>query len=196
MRPTKSKGDCSFCFHLSESKILKQIEIVIKGISISKDVLLEISKELKASSDIEHKAKMNEITKVKAEYEKVQIRIKRARDLFLDSQFSKEEYDETILQLTTEKQNLETKLSKLSKADAEFNKSLTTIFELASKSYELFKSSDEGEKRQIIKILFPNLEMNAEKLVFTLQKPFDLFLNLSESPNWLPGHGSNFRPIC
>ncbi len=133
--------------------------------------------------------------KVKVEYEKVQIRIKRARDLFLDSQFSKEEYDETILGLTIEKQNLETKLARLSKADEEFNKSLTTIFELASKAYELFKSSDGEEKRQIIKILFPNLILEGEKLDFTLQKPFDLFVNLGESPNWLPGQGSNLRPI-
>ena len=138
---------------------------------------------------------MNELAKVKVEYEKVQIRIKRARGLFLDSQFSKEEYDETILGLTIEKQNLETKLARLSKANEEFNKLLTTIFELASKVYELFKSSDGEEKRQIIKIFFPNLILEGEKLDFTLQKPFDLFVNLGESLNWLPGQGSNLRPI-
>ena len=40
-------------------------------------------------------------------------------------------------------------------------------------------------------ILFPNLEMNAEKLVFKPRKPFDVFLNLPHRPNWLPGTDSN-----
>ena len=35
-------------------------------------------------------------------------------------------------------------------------------------------------------ILFPNLEMNAEKLVFKPRKPFDVFLNLPHRPNSLP----------
>ena len=195
MRPTKSKGECAFCFHLSEAKILKQIENVIKGISIPNDILIEINKELKASSDIEHKAKINDLAKLKEQYEKVQVRIKRTRDLFLDCQFSKEEYDETILGLTSEKQNLETRLARLSKADEEFNKSMGAIFELASKSHELFKSSDGSEKRRIITILFPNLLLEGEKLVFTLRKPFDMMMNLGEYPNWLPGQGSNLRPI-
>ena len=61
-----------------------------------------------------------------------------------------------------------------------------TIFALASKAHELFKSSELDEKRRIITILFPNLEMNADKLVFTTRKPFDLFLNMQEHPEWLP----------
>ena len=35
-------------------------------------------------------------------------------------------------------------------------------------------------------ILFPNLEMNAEKLVFKPRKPFDVFLSLPHRPNSLP----------
>jgi hypothetical protein len=47
MRPTKSKGDCSYCYHLSESKILSQIEDVLKGMTIPKDILEAINEELK-----------------------------------------------------------------------------------------------------------------------------------------------------
>jgi hypothetical protein len=39
---------------------------------------------------------------------------------------------------------------------------------------------------KITAILFPNLKMNAEKLEFTLRKPFDIFMNFKEYPNWLP----------
>jgi len=64
-------------------------------------------------------------------------------------------------------------LQTLSKADESFNQNISTIFELASKSHELFKSSDIEEKRRIISLLFPNLSMNGEKLVFIMRKAFE-----------------------
>jgi site-specific DNA recombinase len=70
-----------------------------------------------------------------------------------------------------------------------------TIFELASKAHDLFKSSELEEKRRIIALVFPNLEMNAAKLVFTLRKPFDMMMNVSHRKEWLPGKDSNLRPI-
>ena len=99
-----------------------------------------------------------------------------------------------ITGLQAERRNVEVRLQRLTEADDGFNKSLSTIFALASKAHDLFKSSELEEKRRIITILFPNLEMSAEKLVFKSRKPFDVFLNLPQRPNWLPGTGSNRRP--
>jgi site-specific DNA recombinase len=76
-------------------------------------------------------------------------------------------------------------LERLSNADEGFNQNISTIFEATSKSHELFKSSDIEEKRRIISLLFPNLSMDAEKLVFVVRKPFDMFLNLTDRQEWL-----------
>ena len=103
----------------------------------------------------------------------------------MDTQISKEEYDEIITGLQAERHNVEVRLQRLTEAADSFNKSLSTIFLLASKAHDLFKSSELEEKRRIT-ILFPNLEMSAEKLVFKPRKPFDVFLNLPHRPNWLP----------
>ena len=48
-------------------------------------------------------------------------------------------------------------MQRLSKADESFNQNISTIFEIASKSHELFKSSDIEEKRRIIAMLFYEL---------------------------------------
>ncbi len=195
MRPTKSKGNCEYCFHLSEEKILIQIENVLKGMQIPEKILTQINEELQKSSNQEFQIQTQEITKLQNQYETLRMRIKRATELLLDSSLSKPEYDEMIADLQVQRQNVETRLQKLSSADDEFNKNLSTIFSLASRSYELFKSSELDEKRRIITILFPNLLLEGEKLVFTLRKPFDMFMNLGDCPNWLPGQGSNLRPI-
>ena len=52
------------------------------------------------------------------------------------------------------------------------------LFELLSKAHDLFKSSELEEKRRIITIMFPNLLLDSENLVFTTRKPLDLFLNV------------------
>lgn len=185
MRPTKSKGDCNYCFHLNENKILSQIEDVLKGMQIPKNILVEIGEELKKSSNKEHQHQIKESQKLQNQYEAIQNRIKKARELYLDDGFTKEEYNETMADLQVERQNMETRLQKLSKADDSFNKNVSTIFEIASKSHELFKSSDIEEKRRIIAMLFPNLSMNGDKLAFIMRKPFDMFLNAEDRLKWL-----------
>lgn len=186
MRPTKCHGECAYCYHLKEEAILSQIEDVLKGISIPQDILEAINEELKSSVQVEHKHQIAEINKITNQLESTQNRMKRARDLYLDNELEKQEYQEMITTLEVERQNLTTRLNHLQKDDKEFSKNISTIFEIASKSYEIFKSSELDEKRRIINILFPNLEMNQEKLVFTIRKPLDTLLNLGESPLWLP----------
>lgn len=85
-------------------------------------------------------------------------------------------------------------LSIHNQADEKFSITLTSLISLASKSHELFKSSDIEEKRRIIAMLFPNLSMNGEKLVFIMRKPFDLMVNKATYQEWLPGKDSNLRP--
>jgi hypothetical protein len=40
MRPTKSKGECSYCYHLNENAILSEIEDVLKGMKIPQHIFL------------------------------------------------------------------------------------------------------------------------------------------------------------
>ncbi len=194
MRPTKSQGDCSYCYHLSEKKILSQIEEVLKGIKVSDKILADLNDELRKSSDKEHKSQIEEGKKLLNQQQTLQTRGKRARELFLDANISKDEYDEMMTEIQAERHNVEVRLQRLNSADDHFNKSLSTIFALAAKAHDLFKSSELEEKRRIIVILFPNLEIDAGKLVFKAREPFDVFFNLPHRLKWLPGKDSNLRP--
>ena len=168
---------------------------VLKGIAIPETVLHELVEELKQSSDKKYQHQLQASKKLQDQYQAIQNRVKRARELYLDADISKEEYDGMMTDLQAERHNIEVRLQRLTQADDGFNKAITTIFTLASKAHHLFKSSELEEQRQIIKILFPNLTMSAEKLVLKPRKPFDMFLNMPVRLEWLPGTGSNRRPI-
>ena len=60
MRPTKSKGECSYCYHINENAVLSQIEDVLKGMKIPQHILNDVANELKKSSDKEHQHQVSE----------------------------------------------------------------------------------------------------------------------------------------
>lgn len=108
---------------------------------------------------------------------------------------SKEDFEEVSTDVQVERHNLEVKMQRLTNADSSFNDMLSTIIEIAARAYELFKSSELHKKRRIIALLFPNLEISAQKLMFTVRQPFELFLKTDDHLEWLPGKDSNLRPI-
>lgn len=160
---------------------------------IPKHILLEIQDELKKSSEKEHSHLMTERAQLKFKMSIVDEKLKRARDLLLDLSISKDEYNEIKAELEVERHNIDVKLQSLSNADDSFNETIGIIFELASKAHELFKSSEIEEKGRIITILFPNLKMDGKNLVFELRKPFDMFVNCEDHPDWLGWMDSNHR---
>jgi hypothetical protein len=62
---------------------------------------------------------------------------------------------------------------------------VSTILDIASRAYELFKSSEQDKKRAILKLLFSNFFLSGKTLVFTVVKPFDEVLKCGERPIWL-----------
>jgi hypothetical protein len=68
---------------------------------------------------------------------------------------------------------------------------LSSLISLASHAYDIFASSTIDKKRQMLGYVFSNLELEGEKLRFSLRTPFHLFADLASCP----GQDSNLRPI-
>ena len=116
-------------------------------------------------------------------------------DVRLENSITKDEYDKKALELRTEQANIKNDLNNIDKADEKFSITLEYLISLASKSYELFKSSKTEEKRQLIKFVFSNFEIDGKNIEFSIRKPFDKLLNLSKGQIWLRLSDSNQRPI-
>ena len=71
---------------------------------------------------------------------------------------------------------------------------VTTLVTLASKAAEIFDRSTTDEKRQLMGYLFSNLELEGSKLRYALKTPFNMFVDLHGSKEWLPEQDSNLRP--
>ena len=68
------------------------------------------------------------------------------------------------------------------------------MLQLASKAGDTFKGSNAEEKRKLINLVFSNLELNGQKLVYTLRSPFDAFVKTVKTGEWRALEDSNPRP--
>ncbi len=89
-------------------------------------------------------------------------------------------FETQISQFNKEKEQL-TENSKLHK------EAVIDIFKIASNIKDIYKSSDINRKREILKIICPNLKLQGLNLHVSLRKPFNLLVPKEVNIEWLRG---------
>src|SRR3972149_10009787 len=181
---------------LREENITEQIAQVFKKLQIPQDVLEDITDSLmsvhKGKSDFREQ-QYKELTKEKDKY------AKRIENMYLDKldgSITTDEYDKLYKEFRGKIDEVDNRLANLQKAEDEYYITAIYLLELANKAYDLFKSSEIEEKRQLLKLTLQNLVLDGKKVQFQVQKPFDTILNFADSPSWLLGLDSNQRPFA
>ncbi len=68
------------------------------------------------------------------------------------------------------------KIQNYSDTDESYYITANTVLNLAKRAYEIFKSSEPLEKRQLLNFLLQNCKLDGKKLSFELKTPFDTVL--------------------
>ncbi len=58
--------------------------------------------------------------------------------------------------------------------------------DLSNRAYDLFKSSEVEQKRQLIKLVLSNLRIEDENVLYDAQKLFDMLLKNADRIQWHP----------
>jgi hypothetical protein len=92
------------------------------------------------------------------------------------------------------------RLEQLQEAEENYYITAKCVLKVINKAYELFLSSEPDfvktssgmvdEKRQLIKLILSNLKLDDEKIVWDVQKPFDLILETTDRKRF--GYNSLF----
>jgi len=190
LRTTKPKDKCPHCKNTNEQIVTHQIVDILKRISISQDTLDilqdELKDKIKARSDVRQKQIEqfeNQLADIK-EQRKSNLRRLISKDPATSITINIYNNMEHILDEDGKKINI--KLAILRTTDKHFRNSCLSIFELASKASELWISADNIRRREILRIIFSNLYLDGKTLIFTMRKPFNLFLKQANHTEWLP----------
>lgn len=106
------------------------------------------------------------------------------------------EYDKYYKDFRDKIAEIDARLVLLQEAEDNYYITANYLLELANRAYELFKSSELEEKRQLIKLVLPNLVVEGKKVRYEAAKPFNAILNCADSQLWLPRVDSNHEPIA
>jgi hypothetical protein len=106
---------------------------------------------------------------------------------------TQEEYDNHRKNWRSKQEEYRDKLGKLQQADEQYYITASLLLQLATRSKELFLSSEPDEKREIVQLIFQNLSLNQGNLEYTMNKPFDSIFKTGGSLKWGSQRGSNPR---
>ncbi len=109
----------------------------------------------------------------------------------LKGRITESEYDKFYTKFRDELDEATIKIDQLQKTDHQFYQTARSLLKVATHAHDLFVGSEVEEKRQLIKLILQNFNIDAENIVWELHKPFDLLLKCSEDIQWRPQGESN-----
>ncbi len=177
-----------------EEIILDQVRDVFKSIQMPEAVLAEIVDNLRKTHQSEKDYHQASIKSLRAEEDQITKKLDQLLDMFMEKSITKDMYDRKHSQLAQRRQEINELLERHNAGDEKFRLALTTLVTLASKSVEIFDRSTVEEKRQLIGYVLSNLELEGATLRYSLKTPFNLFVEVADYKEWLPGQDSNLRP--
>jgi site-specific DNA recombinase len=177
--------------YVKEDKIIEEVQKIFDEMYLEPELLEKAIATIRSSSDAEKDYYKEKIKEIQTEQEKINKRLNRLTDLFLDGEFGENEYKEKRKELEQKRDDLLKELESNNRADNNFAECLISTLQLASKAGETFRGSDDEEKRKLINLVFQNLELKGHKLIYTLRPPFDAFVKTAENGEWCTREESN-----
>jgi site-specific DNA recombinase len=182
---TNAKGICQREYVPEKTLLQPILEVLGQFESITEETQNTLVKELRDSTEEEvafHKAQIN---RIRSEYDQLKKKDDRLLEAYLDQSITKDVYDKKHEEYHDKIQLLNIELEEHTKADYDYQTTVSVVVSVARRAKAIFESSEDQEKRAFLNYLLQNPTVNGKKLDFTLASPFNLVLELATSPNWL-----------
>lgn len=183
---TNAKGICERAYE-NEKNFLKPIyEILEKFESITEETQNDLVNELRKTTEVEVEYHKTQVDRLRAQYDKVKRMDSNLMDMFLDESITKDIYDKKHQEHADKLQTLEVELSRHREADYEYQTTISTVISLARRAKTIFDNcSEPKQKRAFLNLILQNPTVDRKKPYFTMASPFNLVLELADSPSLL-----------
>ena len=185
---TNAKGICKRVY-VSEKELLEPIYGILGRFeSITEETQEGLVSELRKNTETEVVFHKNQINRIRTDYDSLKEKQNRLLEAYLDQSITKDIYDTKQQEYADKLQQLEIEMSEHRKADHDYQTTVATVLSVARRAKSIFeKSSDIAGKRAFLKTLLQNPTVNGKKLCFSIASPYNLVLELANSPTWLRG---------
>ena len=172
--------------YMKEEDLLEPIHKTLQGIKLTDKQINDLIEHLKRTNEAKDRFFDSAMRELRTGYDKYEERKSKLLDKLVDEEITKEAYDIKLKEYETKQAGINSKMSKYEKADKEYYITVSTILSLAQRAYEIFKSSEPMEKRQLLNFLLQNCQLQGKKLNFELKTPFNRVLEANKFATLLP----------
>jgi len=167
-----------------EDAVLTQVEGVLKGFEVPDGLFHRIIDYIRGSDQQDQQDARRQTGLLKREQEIITSRIDTLLDLLLDQKIDKAEFDGKRNQLQARKAEIEGQIATWNKTNDGFAEKLTELIDSISNICVKFAGSQIEQKRQILNFMFANLTLRGNKLMYSLKKPFEKFIECATFEEW------------
>lgn len=167
-----------------EEKVITQVENILKRLTLQPEILAKVISYIEKTNGIEREFHKQQVTALNKELLTIKNKIDKLTDLLLEDKITQDVFDTKRDQLSSRRKEIIDTLEQHVDADDNFTNTLIDLVKLSSNAYQTFKSSTNERKRRLLNLLFLNLSLEGDSLLFTVRSPFDEFLKCSEMGEW------------
>jgi site-specific DNA recombinase len=164
---------------------LKPLLEYFDAISLSEEQVDSITSHLREIHKSESTFRHEGMTALRREQDKIQRRLSQIYDDKLDGLIDETVYLEKLKEFKNRQMEILEEMKRYEVADENFHITANLVLKLASRARELFESSEIDEKRQLLNLMFQNLQLRDVNLSVQVTEPFKTMVDYKECPtNW------------
>lgn len=133
--------------------------------------------------------KQQKSSAIQASLNKIDERLNKLTDVFLDNLIDKESFGQRKTALLNERRSLEDQWMNLSAERGSAVAGIAYFLELAKSAYLQYKKGSNNEKRVLLEKVISNRTFDGKNILFKPKYPFDLLSFCSECPDGSPHQG-------
>lgn len=155
-----------------EDDVIDQVADVLQRFEVKGGPRKQICEWLRTSLDIETEFHQQQVAVLSKQLSAVNSKMRRLAELLLDGAYTVAEHQQLRNDLTEKRAMLETKLAQHQAGDDGFIATIEVMLNLLDRAHELFVSSQNPLKRQVLNMMFENFSLRGAKLEYALRPTF------------------------
>ena len=181
---TGYKGKCPDTLHPFEEIFeANRFAELLKRLSFDDEILGWVTEALRQSHGDEKQHHDEAISRLQAEYKRLQARIDTAYEDKLDGKIDAGFFDRKAIEWRSEQDRILQSIEEHQGANQVYLDEGIRILELSQKAYGLFKKQEPREKRRLLNFLLSNCSWKDGELTPTFRQPFNMIAETERNPS-------------
>ena len=180
--------------YVKEEVLVKTLSGYLDQIALSQEQIAAVTKYLKEIHESGSQFHTESLSFLQKERDKIQKRLSQIYDDKLDEVIDEKLYLEKVREYKTRQMEIAEEMKNHEKADQNFYVTANMVLNLAARAREIFESSEVDEKRQLLNLVFQNLQLRDVNLSVQVAEPFLTMIGYKECPTNWRWRESNSRP--